>query len=268
MLSIFGMANASSLFSAAIAAELEIEPSTSAFSGLVLSDGSIRVMVDYDPDTPPNYDLDNLTAGHHIRYEIFYDYQPVLESSAYGTRFSGISLQDLDSDGTAEIIVRSYSNGAHCCTRFTIYSWQGDHFSEFKTPSLNSRGGHFEDLNSDGLVEFTSSNRAFLYRFSTYADSLAPPIIQTFRDGELFETTREHPDKIRETITRVETALAEDPTREGRNGYLAAYVASKALVGEFEEGWRYMLEHYNAEANPDYPTYLRSFLDSEGYLND
>ena len=266
LLSIFGIVNMPSLPSAAVAAELEIEPSTTAFSNVVLSDGSIRVVVDYEPDTPPSFNLDNLEAGHHIKYEIYHDYQPVLASSAYGNRFSGISLQDLDSDGTAEIIVRSYSNGAHCCTKFTIYSWQTDHFSEFTTPSLNSRGGRFEDLNGDGSSEFISADDSFLYRFSSYADSLAPPLIYTFRNGELFETTREHPVRIRETIARAETVIAKNPLWEGRNGYLAGYVASKALVGEYEEGWRYMLDHYNAEVNPDYPAALRNFLESAGYL--
>lgn len=253
----------------AIASQIEIEPETSAFNHLVLSEGPIRVVADYDPDTLPNYDPSAPPGiSDHLRYTLYYDYQQHLQGSAYGTRFSGIALDDLDSDGTPEVIIRSYSNGAHCCTTITLYTWQGERFTTFETESMNSRGGYFSDLNNDGAVEFLAADDAFLYRFASYADSFAPPTIYTFRDGELVETTREHPDHIRDSITRMEASLEQEPGREGRNGQLAGYVAAKALVGEYEEGWQYMLENYNAEAQPNYPARLEAFLESAGYINE
>ncbi|MEO0807877.1 MAG: hypothetical protein AAFY33_16385, partial [Cyanobacteria bacterium J06643_4] len=85
----------------AIASQIEIEPETSAFNHLVLSEGPIRVVADYDPDTLPNYDPSAPPGiSDHLRYTLYYDYQQHLQGSAYGTRFSGIALDDLDSDGT------------------------------------------------------------------------------------------------------------------------------------------------------------------------
>lgn len=253
----------------AIASQIEIAPETSAFSHLVLSEGPIRVVADYDPETPPNYDP-SAPAGisDHLRYTLYYDYQQHLQGSAYGTRFSGIALDDLDSDGTPEVIVRSYSNGGHCCTTITIYTWQGERFTTFETERLNSRGGRFEDLNGDGLIEFISADDSFLYRFAPYSSSFSPPVIYTFQSGELIETTREHPERIREAITQMETTIEGRLDNEDRNGWLAGYVASKALVGEYEEGWQYMLERYNAEAAENYPEALQSFLESAGYTSE
>ncbi|MEO0688319.1 MAG: hypothetical protein AAFY76_25475, partial [Cyanobacteria bacterium J06649_11] len=111
--------------------------------------------------------------------------------------------------------------------------------------------------------------------------SYAPPLIYTFSEGQLIENTRNFPDYLRERIAQNESTFQDIDSREGRNGRLAGYVATKALIGEQEEAWQYMLQHYNPDSawgienysdSPasgftiDYPTALRTFLESNGYL--
>lgn len=63
---------------------------------------------------------------------------------------------------------------------------------------------------------------------------------------------------------------------------LADYVATKAMLGEFDKAWAFMLENYDPRSDweleirddtgeivdyyPDYPTALRAFLVERGYL--
>ncbi|MEL6854974.1 MAG: hypothetical protein AAFO83_07665 [Cyanobacteria bacterium J06607_13] len=63
---------------------------------------------------------------------------------------------------------------------------------------------------------------------------------------------------------------------------MADYVANKAMLGEFEEAWAFMLENYDSQSDweleirdemgqvvgyySDYPTALRAFLKERGYL--
>ena len=69
------------------------------------------------------------------------------------------------------------------------------------------------------------------------------------------------------------------------NGWLAAYVATKALVGERPQGWQQMLERYSATSDwglggydaqgcrtpevvySNFPEALKAFLQRTGYWN-
>lgn len=268
------------LIDRAIAAELEISSDTSAFSNLTLSEGSVSTTLDY---TPPNYDSLADDIGEHLQYQVYYDGEQFVEAAAEAFGFSSVSLQDLDGDRTAEVIVKDFSGGAHCCTSTVVYSWQGDDFSQVETGYLDGDGGQFEDLDGDGNYEFVSANNAFLYAFSSYAGSFPPPLVMTFSDGTFTDTTRQYPELIRERINSVEGLLAESEFVLERNGLLASYVASKILVGEYESGWAYMLDRYDQSSEwglnvystdgevvgsyPDFPTALRAFLEETGYLS-
>ena len=259
---------------------LEIDSDTVAFSDRILQDGPISVTVSYTPPAPKETGL-----GENLQYEIVYEGsqnpEATIAAATEAYNFGSLALRDLDGDGTSELVVQNYSGGAHCCTNTAVYSWQNDEFKTLETGYLNSAGGRFEDLNDDGLSEFVSADNRFLYRFSSYAGSFPPPLISTFDAGEFTDTTKQHPTMIRAGIARIEEAFAgEQPVGE-RNGLLAGYVAMKSLVGEYQEGWEYMLERYDAESDwglemrneegdevgmyPDFPTALEAFLADAGY---
>ncbi len=268
------------LIDQATAAQLEISSETSAFSHLTLSEGSVSINLNY---TPPDYEALADDVGEHLRYQVYYDGKPFVGAATEAFGFSSVSLQDLDGDRTAEVIVKNFSGGAHCCTNTVVYSWQEDDFSQVETGYLDGDGGQFEDLDGDGNYEFVSADNAFLYAFSSYAGSFPPPLVMTFSDGTFTETTRQYPDLIREHIASIEGLLAESESTVKPNGLLASYVASKTLLGEYESGWAYLLEHYDKSSEwglniysadgevvgsyPDFPTALRAFLEETGYLS-
>lgn len=260
--------------------QIEINSETEAFQDRAIAAGPIQVTARYEP-----FDLqsDFTTGQPNLHYQVLYNGALQLEATAELFMFGNIDLQDLDSDGTPEVIVETYSGGAHCCTNFTIHSWQDNQFETVETGLLDGGGGSFKDLNNDGLTEFVSSDNAFFYAFGSYAGSFPPSQIWTFQDGKLVNTTRQFPQELRSTAWNMYQAILEmEKDDYSSNGILASYVAQKILLGEYQQGWDFMLAHYDRTSDwglaiyegdevvghyPDFPTALEVFLIEQGYLN-
>ncbi|NEQ55859.1 MAG: VCBS repeat-containing protein [Leptolyngbya sp. SIO3F4] len=260
---------------------LRINYDTSSFENVELSTGDVGVRVSYtyyrEAEEP---DENNLS--YHLSYQ-GEDYNVV---DTFAWVFAEFELQDLDSDGTDEVIVRNYSGGAHCCTNTTIHRWTGEEFAAVETGFLDGLGGSFADLDEDGYVEIAIPHQAFLYKFGSYAESFPPITFSTYRDGELLETTREFPELIREQASTIKETFLRVLIEDNyvSNSLLASYVAQQAVLDEnFEEAWKFMVDNYDREAtwgleiyedgekvgeHSDFPTALQVFLIEAGYLDE
>jgi hypothetical protein len=249
----------------------------------VIRSGKIKVQVSYQP-LDLKEPVDNNSDSENVFYKIFYNDKLYQENSSYSAFGVGyVELRDLDNNGTDEIIVSTYSGGAHCCTSLVIYTWQKDKFIRAETGFLDGMGGSFEDLDQDNNYEFVTIDNAFLYAFSSYAGSFPPSLIYTFKQGKLEDITRKYPQELRKTLSDMEKALqlAKQEKTEV-NGILAGYVAQKILLGEYEEAWQFLLDNYDKTSDwgldiysestvigkyPDFPTALKNFLLKNGYLS-
>ncbi len=255
------------------ATELEINHET--ILNEELSDGTVRVMVNYEL-TEDRYDAP-------LKYQIFYGETLYVDTSEDTTTYSAVKLDDIDNDGSNEVIVRTYSGGAHCCTNFSVYTWQGDGFAKATTGYLDGGAGRFEDLDGDGTQEFSSFDNAFFYAFDAYVASFPPLMILSLEDGQFVDVTQQFPQEMEGYAWKMYLAIREMQSQGyGANGILAGYVAQKILLGEFEEGWEFMLANYDRNSDwgldiyndqgdvigtyTDFPTALRAFLQDSGYL--
>lgn len=262
------------------ATEFEINNDTGSVNSKELTAGAIKVIVDFEPI---KFDNSNSPKENNLSYQIFYNnkLQISAKESTYYT--GGIALKDLDSNGTVEVLIRTFSGGAHCCTNLNIYTWQKNKFAKLETGMRDGGGGEFLDLDGDRKLEFVSFDQSFLYRYSSYAGSFPPSTIYSFRNGKLVDTTRQHPKYLRSTAWQMyQSFLASKRNQSEVNGVLAGYVAQKALLGEFEQGWKFMLANcdrasdwgldiYDKKGNvigrhPNFPVALRSHLKESGYL--
>lgn len=257
--------------------EVKIDYDTPSFQDKELISGTLEVSVKYDK-------IDNLAEDiYNLRYQIYYKGILQVNSSAF-TRFSGgVSLKDLDGNGIAEVVITTFSGGAHCCTNFTIYTWQNNQFSKIETGLLDSDGGAFQDLDGDGLFEFNTSDNSFLYTFSSYAGSFPPSKIYAFRNGKFENVTRKYVKQLKSRAWEMYQAFLQNKSEPFEvNGILAGYVAQKALLGEYQQGWEFMLANYDRTSGwglaiyrgdrevgkyQDFPTALESFLIEQGYLD-
>ncbi|ACK68653.1 conserved hypothetical protein [Gloeothece citriformis PCC 7424] len=260
--------------------EIEIEPETT-LTNKIISSGAIRVSVSYQP---PNFDNPESMDDRNFSYQIFYNNKKQVEAKDFTMMTGGVTLKDLDSNGTDEVIVRTFSGGAHCCTNFIIYTWQDNQFIKTETGFLDGGAGNFEDLNGDGKSEFLTFDNSFLYAFSSYAGSFPPTIIYTFNNGNFEPVTRNYPKVLRETLQQMYQSIRQGQKENYEvNGVLAGYVAQKILLGEYEDGWKFMLANYDKSSDwgldiydsngnvidqyTDFPTALKAFLIEQGYLD-
>ena len=248
-----------------------------------LTSGSITVRIDYQPIRlgleNPTQDLE----APNLRYQIIENGQVQMQSRRNTIQFGRVFLRDLDKSGTPEVIVETFSGGAHCCTSAFIYTKRQGKFQIVETGPKDGGGFGYQDLDGDGTIELVSKDQSFYYSFSAYAFSFPPSQIFSLKDGKLIDTTRNYPRYLRAELQRMFTAIKEI-TREGGqiNGVLAGYVAQKALLGEFAQGWQLMLARYDRTSNArlvtydeqgkevsryrDFPTALRAHLQRYGYL--
>lgn len=266
--------------SAKAVTKIEIEGDTP-IKNKVIRSGAIRVIVNYKP---VNLQSEDSADSKNLLYQIFYNSKLRVQEGDFTMYTGSVSLEDLDNDKIDEIIVSTYSGGAHCCTNFVVYTWQNNRFVRAETGFLDGGGGSFEDLDEDGKLEFITYDNAFLYRFSSYAGSFPPSLIYRFNQGKFEKATKKYPKELRERLQEMKAAFPSIKKDESEvNGFLAGYVAQKILLGEYEDGWKFMLDNYDKKSDwglevydnngnvikryPDFPTALKAFLIKQGYLN-
>lgn len=280
-ISLFGTCLLGTIPSANAQTALRINYDTSSFENVELSAGDVDVRVSYT-----HYQEMEESDENNLSYQLIYQGEEQNLVNTFAWIFAEFELQDLDSDGTNEVLVRNYSGGAHCCTNTTIHRWTGETFTAVETGFLDGLGGDLVDLNEDGYTEIAIPHQAFLYRFGSYAESFPPVTFFTYRDGELVDTTREFPEQIQDQADGLKETFLQ--IREEKdyvsNSLLASYVAQQAVLNQdFAEAWEFMTDNYNREAtwglaiyengeqvgiHPDFPTALRAFLIETGYLGE
>ena len=192
------------------------------------------------------------------------------------------------------VLFQSYSGGAHCCTQVQLVlpdkdllqvidfgEWDGDYSD--RMPS---------DLDGDGMIDFVFYDNAFLYAFASYAESGAPPLVMNVVDGDVVDVSdRPGFSYLFEDALREHRQYCLRPHDMSPNGACAAYVATAARVGRFDQAWGEMLRAYDRRSSwdlptdcaaalvnqacpeksvqrfRDYPDALRHFLAAQGYIS-
>jgi hypothetical protein len=258
---------------------LELDAEMGAFEDQELSQGPVKVVASYQPiDFEADLQEDNLQLDLYYNGEL----QKSVTETVF--MFGSVDLNDLDNDGTPEVLLQAYTGGAHCCMAITTYTWQEDQFQPIYFDYLDGGGGRFEDLNRDGLTEFITLDNAFFYTFSSYAGSYPPSVVLTFRDGTYLDTTPQFRQRLGSTAWDMYQSVEQrDEDGYEINGLLAGYVAQKIRLGQYQEGWNFMMARYERdddwglqiydndgnviEEYESFPDALEAFLKELGYLD-
>lgn len=274
---------AANFMRAAIATPLaEITLNDTPIENQAIAAGSVRVVIrNYQPLNYEHPDSSDLSYEVYVNNDL-----KAQERQSVDFIVGDISLEHLDPDAVPEVIFHRFTGGAHCCSIYRVYSWQGDRLHQLQTYPLDAAAaGDFTDLDNDGYSEFLTADGRFLYAFGSYASSWPPSIVLSFRNGTLIDVTRQFPERLRSQAYQMYEATRDSSPNSptpGANSILAGYVAQKILLGEYASGWDYMLAHYNAiddwgltttnaagaivQQYADYPTALSAFLRDLNYL--
>jgi hypothetical protein len=259
------------------ATKFELQPDAPEMAAQTLVSGPIKVVV--VPQKSSEKDLPEYT----LNYQVFYNNVLKLKTRTATWMTGTLELKDLDRNAVPEVIVSTYSGGAHCCTEHTIHGWQKNRLITTETGPLDGGGGVFKDLDGNGTLEFLSVDNAFLYAFASYAGSFAPTRIYEYKAGKLVNATRQYPKVLRSHAWSMYQAIQQSQKENNSlNGVLAGYVAQKILLGEYQQSWDLMLARYDRKSDwgleiykgskivgkyPNFPAALKAFLINTGYLD-
>ena len=130
------------------------------------------------------------------------------EISIRGHEDPSVRACDIDGEGHPELVVQTYSGGAHCCFEYYILRL-GDAVEEV----IHIRGGNaminFIDLNEDGVLEIETRDDTFAYWHNSYADSPKAPILLEYEGGEYVLANRKYSEFLLKDMQRLEERLQE-----------------------------------------------------------
>jgi hypothetical protein len=160
-----------------------------------------------------------------------------------------VRVRDLDG-GEPEVLVELYTQGAHCCTVVLVFRYVAPVRAYYsKLLFFGNYGYRLVDLDHEKLPEIVASDERFVYAYSAYVFSAAPPQIWQYRQGRLTDVTRRFPTEIRRNAARVGESFLKQkqpPKNTDLRTYVAVYVADQYLLGRPDEAKRalgYALAH-------------------------
>jgi hypothetical protein len=177
-----------------------------------------------------------------------------------------LGVGPLDRRGTRFVYFQSFTGGAHCCNerQAAIITPRGIRVVELGSFDGAPEDNFPTDLDGDGIADFGERDNSFLYTFSSYAGSFAPPQIYNIVGNRPVDvSTRPGFRRLfREAMNEARQAcVAPGPDR---NGACAGYVAAAARVGQFDAAWAVMLRAYDRESDWELPTGCRVAPSADG----
>ena len=189
-------------------------------------------------------------------------------------RTSSVNVSDLDG-GQPEVVVNLYTGGAYCCWLTLIY--RGGSYSQ-TSKNWGPKRSRFVNLGG-GRPEFLSHDDRFLKPYGCNACWRYLPHVWRFEDGNLRDVTRRFPGQVRPGSKKLRRKYFRASGHDGDvKPLLAAYVATRYLLGHPRAGWRLVRralrrgELDNRRGRYDfcpcgsrYPKRLKRFLRETGY---
>ena len=220
----------------------------------------------------------------------------IMENPAVsGNVYAVMQIEELDlSNPYPEVLFSSFTGGAHCCgtTKVLTSDPSGEIWHEVALGSFDGGPKQATDPLQNGQYVLVTRDNRFHYKFDCYACGIAPTRIQKLEGRNILDVGH-RPEYLpihRKGLLGVEERFSTNEQMIS-NGFLAGYVAMKARVGVFDDGWKKMLVHYDQESDwglreclagynrngkckkqeviyQSFPDALRAFLLRTGYLNN
>jgi len=160
---------------------------------------------------------------------------------------TALTIRDLDGDGEPEVLVDTYSGGAHCCTITPIFRWDGVGGVGYRrvTGFFGNVGYSLDDLDKDGRPELVTADDSFAYEFAAYAFSAFPLKILAYGTDRSGKTALRDVSAGYEGLIEDEAAgFRKDIPKYRKDGdpraVIAAYVADLYRLGRKRQANAYL----------------------------
>lgn len=91
--------------------------------------------------------------------------------------FSG---KDITGEGNPDLILESYSGGAHCCFQHYLFDLGDEKLSTYLETQPSNCPGEFKDFENDASYEFVTCDDLFAYTYCSFARSPMAPVVLKF----------------------------------------------------------------------------------------
>ncbi|HEU4974614.1 MAG TPA: hypothetical protein VFT50_05950 [Baekduia sp.] len=137
---------------------------------------------------------------------------------------SMLKVADLDADGEPEVLVDTFSGGAHCCLTARLLTWTGSGYQPHDI-AYGDVGYELRDADGDGRPELVGYDPRFSAAFTYYAASAFPAQVLQVDHGETVDVTRRFPKVVAADARRWRKELRRAGRHTDIRGLLSAYVA-------------------------------------------
>lgn len=180
---------------------------------------------------------DVVAKGGHVRIDragrtvLDMDLSKACDLCEYlGDPARSISLRDLDGDGEPEVLVDSYSGGAHCCTTGVFFWFDGTTY-RYAVHAFGDSPYGLRDYDGDGRPEILTDDDRFAYEFAGYALSYRPVMLLDWVGHRLVDRTRAFPQQVLVDVHFIDRTLPQARRDGDPRGLIAARMADLALLG-------------------------------------
>jgi hypothetical protein len=178
---------------------------------------------------------------------------------------SMLKVADLDGDGEPEVLVDSFSGGAHCCLNARLLTFNGTGYTP-EDFNYGDVGYQLKDLDGDGRPELVGNDPIFSAVFTAFAASAFPPLVLHADHGKFVDVTKRFPSLIRKDATARLKDLRKAAKGDDVRGVLAAYVADRYLLGQASVASRELTRQRKAHRiTASFRPYLLKKLHAWGY---
>jgi len=155
-------------------------------------------------------------------------------------RVVSADCDDITADGVLELVVRTFSGGAHCCETLRVYSLGDAPRQLLLYEANNAMGVEVRDIDGDGRRELILGDDTFAY-FDDLCYACSPahlPLVACYTGARFEDCTRRFPELVRERrdgfMARVGPA-ADTAALAHVKGAALGVLATSVLVGEEEQ---------------------------------
>jgi hypothetical protein len=161
----------------------------------------------------------------------------ILVADGSGIGQSMLNVADLDGDGEPEVLVDTFSGGAHCCLTTRVLTWNG---SGYTPADVAWRDGSWKlrDADGDGDRELVGQDPQFWDVFTSHAASAVPPLVLEKHGDQLVTATKKYKSLLRKDAEVWRRALRKARQGDDVRGILAAYVADQYMLRQGATGRR------------------------------